>query len=302
MKLKKFFFLPVFLAVFLVSCDKDDEGSGADPIPPRDRGEQEIDDQAALDAYLDSHFYNYEDFENPPADFDYAVRIDTINAANADKTPLSQSPLLQSKTFTYEDVDYTIYILKVREGVEGEYQPKFSDSTFVSYTGSLLNRSTFDSSNNPLWFDLTRTIPGFSQSLTEFRGASGFEVQPDNTIKWNNDFGVGAVFMPSGLGYFNNAQSGIPAYSPLVFTFRLYGANEADHDNDGIPSWMEDLNEDQIVGNDDTDGDFTPNYLDPDDDGDFIPTREEIIINEDGSLSFPDTDGDGTPDYLDSDS
>ncbi|MDX1752349.1 MAG: hypothetical protein R3259_04120 [Salinimicrobium sediminis] len=301
MNLKKFLFLPVLAAAFLISCDKDDDGS-AEPEPPRDRGEQEIADQAALDAYLETHFYNYEDFENPPADFNYQIEIDTINAANADKTPLSQSPLLEAKTYTFEDVEYTIYLLKVREGAEDQYQPKFSDSTFVSYRGSLLNRRMFDASVNPVWFDLTRTIPGFSQSLSEFRGASGFEVQPDNTIKWNNDYGIGAVFLPSGLGYFNTPQASIPSYSPLVFTFRLYGANEADHDNDGIPSWMEDLDEDEQVNNDDTDGNFVPNYMDADDDGDFVPTKEEIVINEDGSLTFPDTDGDGTPDYLDSDS
>ncbi|NJY63556.1 hypothetical protein HC174_12445 [Salinimicrobium sp. CDJ15-81-2] len=297
MNLKKFLFLPVFAAALFISCDKDDEGS-EEVVPPRDRGEQEIEDQAALEAFLDTHFYNYEDFQNPPADFNYRIEIDTIDAANAEKTPLSQSPLLETKTFTLENVEYTIYLLKVREGAADQYQPKFSDSTFVSYSGTLLDRSMFDASTNPLWFDLTRTIPGFSQSLTEFKGASGFEVQPDNTVKWNNDYGIGAVFLPSGLGYFNNVQASIPAYSPLVFTFSLYGANEADHDNDGIPSWMEDLNEDKLVGNDDTDGNFVPNYMDADDDGDFVPTREEI--NEDGS--FKDSDGDGISDHLDSDS
>lgn len=297
MNLKKFLFLPVFAAVFLISCEKDDEG-GTEPDPPRDRGEQEIDDQAALDAYLDTHFYNYEDFENPPADFNYRIVIDTINAANADKTPLSQSPLLETKSFTYQEVDYTFYLLKVREGAENQYQPKFSDSTYVAYNGALLDRTTFDSSIYPIWFDLTLTIPGFSQSLTEFRGASGFEVQPDNTIKWNNDYGIGAVFLPSGLGYFSNPQGSIPPYSPLVFTFNLYGANEADHDYDGIPSWNEDINEDELVNNDDTDGNFVPNFMDTDDDGDFIPTKEEI--NEDGS--FKDSDNDGVPDHLDSDS
>ncbi|NJW53983.1 FKBP-type peptidyl-prolyl cis-trans isomerase [Salinimicrobium oceani] len=301
MKLKKFLILPILAAVFAVACDKDDDDPSVDPIPLRDRAEQEVADQEALQAYLDTHFYNYEDFENPPADFDYSVKIDTINAENAGKQPLSQSENLISKTFNYEGVDYKLYILKIREGAAEQPKPKFSDSTFVSYEGLLLDRTLFDASRNPVWFDLTRTVPGFGQAVTEFRGASGFEVLPDNTVKWNNDFGIGAMFLPSGLAYFNNAQSIIPSYSPLVFTFRVYGTNEADHDNDGIPSWMEDLNNDQRVTNDDTDGDLAPNYIDRDDDGDFIPTKEEIVINEDGTLSFPDTDGDGTPDYLDKD-
>ena len=298
MSMNKYWLACLFLAVTLMSCEKDDDGP--ETVPVRDRAEQEIADQEALQEYLETHFYNYEEFENPAASFDYKIEIDTIDAANADKIPLIQSNLLEEKTITREGIDYTIYLLKVREGVS--MQPKFSDSTFVSYNGELLDQTTFDSSGNPVWFDLTRTIIGFTQALTEFKGASGFEVQPDNTIKWNNDFGIGAVFIPSGLGYFSNPTSTIPAYSPLVFTFNLMGVNEADHDSDGIPSWMEDINEDTIVGNDDTDGDGSPNYLDTDDDGDFIPTREEIEIDpETGEITFTDTDNDGTPDYLDPD-
>ncbi|WP_029033310.1 FKBP-type peptidyl-prolyl cis-trans isomerase [Salinimicrobium terrae] len=298
MKLNKFLFLYFFTAVFLFSCDKDDDTP--EVVPPRDRGEQELTDQAALEEYLDTHFYNYEEFENPPADFDYNIEIDTINADNTDKTPLSQSPLLETKKFDYEGVEYTYYVLKVREGASEQSQPKFSDSTFVSYEGSFLNRDVFETSNYPTWHDLTRRLTGFAQALTEFRGASGFDVLPDNTVEWNNDYGIGAMFLPSGLGYFNTYQEGIPTYSPLVFTFDLYRVNEADHDNDGIPSWREDLDEDELVFNDDTDGDRIPNFLDPDDDGDFIPTLEEIS-DEDGNIIFPypDADEDGTPDYLD---
>ena len=298
MKLNKFLFLYLFLAALAFSCEKDDDE--AKMVPPRDRGEQEIADQAALEKYLDTHFYNYEEFANPPADFDYRVQIDTINEANADKIPLSESPLLVPKTFTFEDVEYTLYVLKVREGAAEQLKPKFSDSTYVAYEGELLNRTTFDSSQSPLWFDLTRTIAGFGQGLTEFSGASGFEVQSDNTVQWNNDFGVGAIFLPSGLGYFSSFQEGIPTYSPLVFTFHLYAVNEADHDQDGVPSWREDLDGNQRLLNDNTDGDNSPNYLDRDDDGDFIPTLEEIS-DEDGNIIFPypDVDGDGTPDYLD---
>lgn len=281
----------------MLSCDKDDDNPA--PVPPRDRGEQELTDQEALQEYLETHFYNYEEFENPSEGFDFTVRIDTIAGVNADKNPLIQSDLLESKTFTFEGVDYKIYVLKIREGVKD--QPKFTDSTFVSYRGELLNRTMFDSSVSPVWFDLTQTIPGFTQGIVEFKGASGFEVRPDNTVEWNNDYGVGAIFLPSGLGYFANGQAVIPPYSPLVFLVNLYGVNEADHDRDGVPSWMEDLNDDQIIANDDTDGDGRPNYADTDDDGDFIPTREEIVIEEDGSITFPDGDGDGTPDYLDPD-
>lgn len=300
MKLNKFLFLYLLTAVFMLSCEKDDDTPEA--VPPRDRGEQELADQAALDEYLDTHFYNYEEFENTPEGFDYRIQIDTINSENADKTPLSQSPLLETKKFDYDGVEYTYYVLKVREGASEQPQPKFSDSTYLAYEGSLLNRNKFDSSDSPVWFDLSMVVPGFGQAMSEFRGASGFDVLPDNTVEWNNDYGIGAMFLPSGLGYFNTFREGIPTYSPLVFTFNLYRVNEADHDRDGVPSWREDLDGDELVFNDDTDGDRIPNYQDRDDDGDFIPTLEEISDDE-GNIIFPypDTDGDGTPDYLDPD-
>ncbi|HET8754312.1 MAG TPA: FKBP-type peptidyl-prolyl cis-trans isomerase [Salinimicrobium sp.] len=296
MRLHKILFGSLFLMVFTISCEKDEE---PEIIPERDRTEQELADQEALEAYLETHFYNYEEFENPGSGFDYVIEFDTISGTNSDKISLMESDLLQKKTVTFQETEYSFYILKIREGVNE--QPKFSDSTFVTYAGELLSGTQFDSSTSPIWFDLTRVIPGFSQSLSEFKGASGFVVNADNTVTWNNDYGVGAVFLPSGLGYYSNPQSEIPAYSPLVFSFKLFGVNEADHDRDGIPSWMEDLNEDENVTNDDTDGDGGPNYIDIDDDNDFIFTKEEIVINEDGTITFPDTDNDGTVDHLDSD-
>ncbi len=65
----------------------------------------------------------------------------------------------------------------------------------------------------------------------------------------------------------------------------------------------------------DTDGDGVPDYLDPDDDGDDIPSVIEVgecvegddncvcvpVPDSDEPLCAVDTDGDGTPDYLDPD-
>ncbi|MDD7887000.1 hypothetical protein [Flavivirga sp. 57AJ16] len=74
-------------------------------------------------------------------------------------------------------------------------------------------------------------------------------------------------------------------------------------DNDGIPAELEDINGNGNLEDDDTDGDTIPNYIDADDDGDNILTKDEAPDpNEDGNLSdAQDTDGDGTPDYLDRD-
>lgn len=78
-------------------------------------------------------------------------------------------------------------------------------------------------------------------------------------------------------------------------------------DNDGIPAHLEDENldndNDPSTNPTDTDGDGIPNYLDVDDDGDNVLTKDEKPDpNNDGFLDdAQDTDGDGTPDYLDND-
>ena len=74
---------------------------------------------------------------------------------------------------------------------------------------------------------------------------------------------------------------------------------QTDHDNDGVPSILEDLNGDRYLINDDTDSDTLPNYRDSDDDGDGTLTKDELDTDNDGV--YDDTDMDGVPDYLDSD-
>ncbi len=297
----------VLTSISIISCKKDDDNTIV-PVEIRDRAEQAIEDDEALMSYLQTHFYNEEDFQNPAEGFDYRIKFDSIAGSNSDKTALIDSDLLETKVITRNEVDYTIYILKIREGVGAK--PTFADSTFQNYRGELLNQISFDNTANPVWFDHpgTRTqanqgiaVVALTEALVEFGGASNFEVNDDNTIQFTDDFGVGAIFLPSGLGYFNSPSptSGIPAYSPLIFSFQLYTVNQADHDQDGIPSYLEDLNGDRILANDDTDENRLPNYIDADDDGDGTLTIDEITINEDGTITFTDTDGDGTPDYLD---
>jgi hypothetical protein len=103
--------------------------------------------------------------------------------------------------------------------------------------------------------------------------------------------------MPSGLGYFSNSQTSIPAYSPLVFQVSLFTLNVTDHDSDGINSIDEDIDGDGDPINDDSDGNSIPNLYDNDDDGDGIPTKEEYDQNNDGQPD--DSDSDSIPDYLD---
>ncbi len=71
-----------------------------------------------------------------------------------------------------------------------------------------------------------------------------------------------------------------------------------DADNDSVLNQFEDLNNDTILHNEDTDLDGILNFRDADDDGDGV-----LSINEDynlnGILSDDDTNTNGIPDYLD---
>ena len=133
---------------------------------------------------------------------------------------------------------------------------------------------------------------------------------PDGTSEINNR-GIGVVFIPSGLAYFNNPPSAsIGAYDPLIFNLQLgLFIENTDNDNDGVPSILEDVNGNGDIFDDNSDNDAEreqglilgiPDFQDIDDDGDGVLTRTEIS-DADGNIitPYPDTDGDGTPDYLD---
>jgi len=298
MKNIKLQFLIGISLVLLVSCGTDDD---AGRPQARDRQEVYLEDLAKINAFLNTHFYNEDEFQNTPAGADFEIKFDTIAGANAGRTPLSQQ--VTTEVIARDGVDYQLFTLKVREG-NGERRATFADSTLVSYEGTLLNGNVFDSSINSIWFDLPATIAGFTFGITQFNDASGIIPNGDGTLSYEGS-GIGAVFIPSGLGYFDRTQTGIPSYSSLIFTFKLRSVKTTDHDGDGILSKFEDLNGDRSVRSsnfaDDTDEDGRFNYLETDDDNDGILTKNENADpNGDGNPSDAlDTDGDGIPDYLD---
>jgi hypothetical protein len=295
--------LLVVLTLVMTSCGTDDDASG---VVIRDREEVYAEDIVKLESYLQSHTYNYEDYVAGSTG-DFEIVFDSLRADNEDRIPLADRPELQRYVINRGGIDYNYFVLEVRQGT-GEKRPTFADSVLVRYKGFLLDATVFDSARNGVWFDLPVLVEGFSLGVNKLKEASTFNQSSDGTVTYDGS-GIGAVFMPSGLGYFATPRASIPAYSPLIFTFNLRKVQTTDHDGDGILSIYEDIDGDLELrsGNiDNTDGDQFFNYLDSDDDGDGIPTRVEIsdedgnilIINGDPSTA-PDTDGDGIPDYLD---
>ena len=313
--------LLVALGIFFWTCNNDDD-LDIESVPPRSLAEVEAENDEEIREYLQTHFYNYEEFASPPMDFDFKIVFDTIAGVNADKTPLIQQVesdqiVVSSDEFglsAEETVTHTFYYLVAREGV-GE-NPTIADSVFVRYRGNLLDDTNFDGSFEiPVWFDLAQIqgpqqgARGFTEAMPYFDAGGDVVDNGDGTF-FVNDYGIGAMFLPSGLGFFNVSQGEIPAYSPLIFTVDLWTLQRTDHDGDGVLSILEDVNGDGYLYNDNTDEQEEEDsgslirfsdFLDTDDDQDGTPTRDEIIIDDEGNVTFPDGDNDGIPDYRDPD-
>lgn len=300
MKLEKIGLFTLCMVFCFLSCNKNDEASDdVIVVEIRDRDEQQIIDNDSLVEFLETHYYNKSAFEgnsNPKiTDLQILSTLGLSISENADS--LLINAVGTSKKTVFADANYEYYILNLNNG-GGAESPTFADNVLATYEGYTLDADlndlddAFDSKVNPdTYFDLTTLIPGWRRVFPQFNVAAGYVDNGDGTISFNNP-GIGVMFLPSGLGYYQNAQSLIPAYSPLIFKFELIATTENDHDNDGIPSHKEDLNDDGdfninsaigVIDGDDTDEDGIPNYFDPDDDGDGIPTANEDI------------DGDGDP-------
>lgn len=284
MKLKTYVLSTLCFLALLSSCNKDDDNS-IDLIPERDRTEQQVADFDSLQKYLNTHYYNRATFLEPgdhsiseliikelPKD-DNGNYLDMPDPENNQMLSVAVD-IDNPKTTTYQEVEYQFYILELNEG--GGENPNFSDNVRMNYNGFLPNGTSFDGTVTPIEFDLMTLIPGWREVVPEFKTAEGFVENGDGTVTYNN-YGLGVMFLPSGLGYYGSPTSvSIPSYSNLIFKFELYQYEINDHDGDGIPSYMEDLDGDKNLYNDDTDGDGIPNYLDPDDDGDRILTKNEM--------------------------
>ncbi|MDO5989784.1 hypothetical protein Q4Q39_20470 [Flavivirga amylovorans] len=290
MKLGKIALIALCSATCFLSCNKDDNNDTTIVVEIRDRDEQQEEDKALLLDYFATHYYNSSEFDaltNPTIDNLKITKLVEGTTTPADGTLLSESTILDTLEVNFADTNYEYYILRLKKG-GGSLSPTFSDNVAMRYEGTTLSNDIFDSAVNPVNFDLTTLIPGWRKVIPEFNVAEGFVENGDGTVSFQNQ-GIGVMFLPSGLAYFNNAVAGIPAYSPIIFKFGLLQMAQNDHDNDGIPSYLEDLNGDgeytlnssadaDARDGDDTDGNGVPDYFDNDDDGDGIATINEIEL------------------------
>ena len=268
--MNKYFKIVLFLVVgiTIVSCSK------SDPIPTitlRDFSVQNTSDMDSINKYIDTHYLT--------VDPDYNVTMTKIPVGGTQQSiRLQQTYPLQFKMVQndIQAVNYKVYYLNLRQGTN--QSTTAVDSVYVSYRGTLVSDVQFDYSQTPIWFQLESVVAGWGEIIPLFKtGTYDTALGPNPTTFAN--FGAGVMFIPSGLGYYNQIPSAyLPAYSPLIFSFKLKSQRSRDHDRDGI------LSKDEVsltvVGQKpkdyDSDGDGVPNFYDIDDDGDHYMTKSEI--------------------------
>lgn len=318
MKYKPYILLITILLVGF-SCGDDDD-DGIIEVPEADRTEQQVIDNDSLVSYLQSHYVDASLLSNNPTISFTEININQLPDDGELPNPNQNSLLIdivETLTTTYFDVEYEYYILKINQG-GSENSPNFSDKVRVSYEGTLMDDTVFDSSSTPVDFDLTSTIAGWGRVLPEFNLAEDFIINSDGTVTYNNP-GIGIMFLPSGLGYYSAAAGSVPVYSNLIFKFKVFQSELNDHDFDNVPSHLEDINGDYDLTNDNSDDDTFADFVDSDDDNDGTLTIDEDLEPDsdltvdrdgdgdptndigDGDPTNDDTDGDGIPNYLDPD-
>ena len=111
--LKKNFLLILFLTInisLLSSCKKD-ETTDPEATPKRDLAEQYIAENDSIIEFMETHFYNYTDFENIGNNQAPELIIDTIASDNINKTPISEQ--VKSIDIEVKDDDDNIVVHKL---------------------------------------------------------------------------------------------------------------------------------------------------------------------------------------------
>lgn len=317
-----------------ISCNNDDDDDIIEFVE-NDRTEQQIIDNDSIIGYLETHYYNSDAFTgNSDPSISDLIITELISGESVPDGSTLLKDAVETISVVYKSVDtsYDFYVLRLNQG--GGNSLTFADDVRVLYEGFLIDGTVFDKNDVvPTDFDLIADIAveGWRRVLPLFNTAESVDDTNgglnDGTVNYINN-GVGVMFLPSGLAYFSSATTGT-SYAPLIFKFELLQTEENDHDGDGVPSYLEDLDGDgefyvnfddlADVTDDDTDGDGFANFNDTDDDNDGILTINEDLEDTDlnvdsdgdgdptndkdgdGDPTNDDTDGDGIPNYLDAD-
>ncbi|MFW0738981.1 FKBP-type peptidyl-prolyl cis-trans isomerase [Flavobacterium sp. T12S277] len=302
----KYYFILLLAGISFVSCSKKDDDEVV-TVPLRDYATQYKADNDSIVKFLKTNYMTVVNSPGAPEDQDVVIK--KIVAGDGNVSIWDQKTYaLKTRPVYSNDITYNVYYLVLREGTGSA--PTNTDRIVCSYTGTLLSNKVFDTSNNfqkdfnlfPYAPEKT-VIEGWSEIFPKFK--TGTSSTDGNGVITYSGFGAGVMFLPSGLAYYERVSDAIPAYTPIVFSVKLYDLQRMDNESsispatgdrtivgDGVPDYLEDINGDGYLYDyninktkypnppaglvDDTDGDGISDFLDFDDDGDGFTTRFEI--------------------------
>ena len=298
-----------------MSCNKSDDDDVV-TVPLRDYKEQYKADNDSIVNYLKTNY-----IESVTADFDIKISKIPVGGTQISIWDQKEYPL-QTRPVYSNDVNYEVYFLTLRKGTGSA--PTNTDRIVTSYSGNFLNGKVFDSSyGNAETFNLFAYSPegtvieGWSEIFPQFKTGTSKTDVATGVISYDN-YGAGVMFIPSGLAYYASGKGTIPAYTSIVFSFKLFDLQRMDNEysissstggivilGDGVPDYLEDVNGDGYLYDfrnttkypkpptdliDDTDKDGIADFVDFDDDGDGFSTRFELTkpTNEIGMVKVGD--------------
>ena len=315
----KFYFILLITSITIFSCSKNNNDETVEPL--RDYQTQYNAEIKIIEDYLKTNYITVKNAPGQTSDQDVIIqKLDADHTVSIWDQTLYP---LKKRIVELHSIKYTLYYLELRQGKKdaitglGGVSPCNVDNVLTSYKGTYLSESTttpstitttqFEEAVLPNdYLSLFGLIRGWKEIFPQFKTGS-YNSNTNGTISYT-DFGSGVMFIPSGLAYYNETRSAIPAYSPLVFSFKLYDIQRSDNEYtatttgyvpspDGVLSYQEDIDGDGYVWTtselptdalnpDDTDKDGIPDFLDIDDDGDNYTTKFEIK-NPTTGLPYP---------------
>ena len=299
-KLKHLFYVAV-VGTFLYACGSDSNSI----IDNFDHEAQSIIDNDSLVKFLQNHYYD--------------TAVDSIKLIDNGQSSLYSDTHLKTIEVNENDIDYKVYMYVDADKVGSNSPspdkgfPTIADSVYTKYQlWSITNSKNFslkETGSEARWWNLYPSQSGAPSTISgwKYGFAGNLKGGYNNTatgekINYING-GKGIMFLPSGLAYRNNGSGAIPANTNLIFYVELWDFVEGtDHDNDSVSTINEIDYENGKLSNIDTDEDRLVNYLDVDDDGDGVFTKDEDK-NGDGDPrnDFNDPNKPNVPDYLNRD-
>lgn len=236
-----------FILFAIASCNNDDD-NGFQQEPIRERGPQAILDDAKIVQFLKTHTYNKTDFEatvnQETSDLVFTkVTDESLSLFNESEETLKKIELEAG------GIKQTVYVLIAKKGEGKQLADKSTNSYNVTYRGTHItdenDEVVFDERFKLIWLTNGNLIKGFAGAMSEFNAAQMITTASSKDITCNvktvefddkgkalyTGQGIGAIFIPSGLGYFNVAQTNssgttiIPRYSNLIFKVSTVNVN-----------------------------------------------------------------------------